>query len=435
VAQDTSSKIKVGVMTRRYIKSSSFVMALVFTILCGAAACSIGYFIHYFAKGHFIEATEAVLDSEIRYVEAIGAGEDLPRNTGRLYVYLNPNGELPDYLSSSIARLAEGIIVFTYPQNSERYAAKIHTFENRQKILIGTDITSLSKKFDFMRWLGIASICFVMVVVFVAFVISIFVVSETNKIANTAREIMETGDLSQRLEVGSRWDDLGNMGAVLNALFSRIEELMQGVRQVSDNIAHDLRTPLSRMRGSIEALEDGEEKDELLLEADQLLSTFNALLRISRIEAEKQRSQFQDVDLEQLMSDIVEFYEPLAEEKGVLLNVELKQAQVFGDRDLLFQAFANILDNAVKFTPEKGVVKVCISDQSAGIGVEISDSGPGVAPEERKKVFKRFYRAAQCRSTKGTGLGLSLVHAVVDLHGGEILVEDNEPGLRIITIL
>jgi len=345
VAQDTSSKIKVGVMTRRYIKSSSFVMALVFTILCGAAACSIGYFIHYFAKGHFIEATEAVLDSEIRYVEAIGAGEDLPRNTGRLYVYLNPNGELPDYLSSSIARLAEGIIVFTYPQNSERYAAKIHTFENRQKILIGTDITSLSKKFDFMRWLGIASICFVMVVVFVAFVISIFVVSETNKIANTAREIMETGDLSQRLEVGSRWDDLGNMGAVLNALFSRIEELMQGVRQVSDNIAHDLRTPLSRMRGSIEALEDGEEKDELLLEADQLLSTFNALLRISRIEAEKQRSQFQDVDLEQLMSDIVEFYEPLAEEKGVLLNVELKQAQVFGDRDLLFQAFANILDN------------------------------------------------------------------------------------------
>ena len=431
--QDTSLKTENLNESRRYTKSSSFIMALIFTILCGITAASIGYFINYFTKGHFVESTEAVLDSEIRYIETIGVNTTPPKNAGRLYVYLNRDGSLPDYLSSSITRLTEGIIVFRYPKNERRYAAKIHTFSNNQKILIGTDITSISEKFQFMQWLGMASICFVMIVVFVAYIISVFVVSETNKIADTAHEIMDTGDLSRRLEVGSQWDDLGNMAIVLNMLLDRVEELMQGVRQVSDNIAHDLRTPLTRMRGKIESLKDSPKKEELLSEADHVLDTFNALLRISRIEAEKQKSQFEDTNLKELLEDVAEYYDPLTEEKNIKLISHLDELSIRGDRDLLFQAYANLIDNAIKFTPSDGKIEVALKKEKEKICIEISDTGAGIPEDEKKKIFNRFFRSAKCRSTSGTGLGLSLVSAVIDLHNGKIEVENTNPGLKIIT--
>jgi len=412
-------------------------MALLFTILCGGAALSLGYFINYFAKGHFIHSTEAVLDAEIRYIEAIGPQKKQGQiqDTGQLYLLLNEDGSLPHNIPSAISRLAEGIIVFDYPKNNRRYAAKIHTFEDNKKILIGTDITAISKDFRFMQLLGIASICFVMIVVFAAYVISVFVVSGTNKIADTARKIMDTGDLSRRVEIGSRWDDLSNMTAVLNMLLDRVEELMQGVRQVSDNIAHDLRTPLTHMRSKIEGLKDDDNKNELLGEIDQLLSTFNALLRISRIEAEKQRGQFSEINLKGLLEDVIAFYEPLAEEKNVCLTSDISEAKIHGDRDLIFQAYANLLDNAVKFTPKDGHVNIKLSQENERWQVEISDTGIGVPEEEKDKIFNRFYRGEKSRSTTGTGLGLSLVSAVISLHGGDIQVENTNPGLKIITIL
>ncbi len=431
--QDTSLKASSDTRGRRYTKSSSFVMALLFTILCGAAALSLGYFINYFAKGHFIDSTEAVLDAEIRYVEAIGPEQT--QDNGQLYLFLNDDGSLPHNIPSTVSRLAEGIIVFDHPENKRRYAAKIHTLHENKKMLIGTDITNISKDFKFMQWLGISSIIFVILVVFVAFAISVFVVSGTNKIADTACEIMDTGDLSRRVAVGSRWDDLSNMAVVLNMLLDRVQELMQGVRQVSDNIAHDLRTPLTRMRGKLEVLEDGQKKDELLDEADQLLNTFNALLRISRIEAEKQRGQFVEVNLKTLLKDVVAFYEPLAEERNIMLSSDLSEANFHGDRDLLFQAFANLLDNAVKFTPKDGKVSIRLNRDDGHIRVEVSDTGTGVGEEEKDKIFDRFYRGEKSRSSSGTGLGLSLVNAVINLHGGNIQIENTNPGLKIITTL
>lgn len=431
--QDISSKTSNDRQPRRYVKSSSFVMALIFTILCGLAAVSIGYFINYFTKGHFVHSTESVLDAEVRYIEAVGP--DNISDNGQLYLFLEQDGSLPDTIPSKVSRLAEGILVFDYPPTGKRYAAKIHTLKDDRKMLIGTDITTISQDFKFMQWIGIASIFFVMAVVFVSYLISIFVVSGTNKIADTAREIIDTGDLSRRLEVGSRWDDLSNMAAVLNALLERIEQLMQGVRQVSDNIAHDLRTPLTRMRGHIEEIEDETTKNELLDEADHILGTFNALLRISRIESEKQRSQFIDVDLKALLEDVVAFYEPLADEKSVKLSFDLSEATLHGDRDLLFQAYANLLDNALKFTPKNGEVRITLTHNDKSIIVEISDTGPGVADSETKKIFNRFYRGEKSRSSSGTGLGLSLVNAVITLHNGDIKAENTNPGLSIITTL
>ena len=430
---DISSKTSNDRQPRRYIKSSSFVMALLFTILCGLAAVSIGYFINYFTKGHFVHSTESVLDAEVRYIEAVGP--DNISDNGQLYLFLEQDGSLPDTIPSKISRLAEGILVFDYPPTGKRYAAKIHTLDDDRKMLIGTDITTISQDFKFMQWIGIASIFFVMAVVFVSYLISIFVVSGTNKIADTAREIIDTGDLSRRLEVGSRWDDLSNMAAVLNALLERIEQLMQGVRQVSDNIAHDLRTPLTRMRGHIEEIENEATKNELLDEADHILGTFNALLRISRIESEKQRSQFIDVDLKALLEDVVAFYEPLADEKSVKLSFDLSEATLHGDRDLLFQAYANLLDNALKFTPQNGEIIVTLTQNDRSITVCVNDSGPGIAETETKKIFNRFYRGEKSRSSSGTGLGLSLVNAVITLHNGSIKAENTAPGLSIITTL
>jgi len=438
VAPDISSKTSLPSKRRRYTKSSSFIMALLFTLLCGLAAMSLGYFINYFAKGHFIDSTERVLDTELRYIEAVGEVNSGVQPSGPLYLILNKDGGLPKNIPPDLSRLSEGILVFTYPENKRRYAAKIYTLADYRKILIGTDITDISKDFKFMQILGIASIFFVMIVVFVAYVISIFVVSGTNKIADTAREIIDTGDLSRRLDVGSQWDDLSNMAAVLNILLDRVEELMHGVRQVSDNIAHDLRTPLTRMRNKIERLQKKYGHDDyadLMGESDQILNTFNALLRISRIEAEQKKSHFTDIDLKHLIRDVVAFYEPLAEDENIDLTSDLSEASYCGDRDLLFQAYANMLDNAVKFTPAGGRVSVKLYKEKGHIYVRITDTGAGIKEGEQNQIFNRFYRGEKSRNSAGTGLGLSLVRAVIDLHRGNVQVENSSDGLSIITIL
>lgn len=432
--QDISSKIN---KRRAYARSSSFLMALLFTVLCGAAALSLGYFINYFAKGNIVHSTQAALDSEIKYIKALGTiptGEQ----DERLYIPLKEDGHLPEGFPQPSKRLAEGLLVFEMPDTAKRFAARIHTFADGKKILVGMDITEISNDFEFMQWIGIASIAFVVVVVFVSYLISIFVVSGTNKIAETAHEIIRTGDLSRRLTIASHWDDLSNMAGVLNMLLDRIQTLMQGVRQVSDNIAHDLRTPLTRMRSRIEALQaqdpSNEVYDQLMAESDQILATFNALLRISRIETEQQRSQFAKLALHEVLKDVAEFYEPLAEDKNIRLNVLLENMEYYGDRDLLFQAFANMLDNAVKFTPDGGLINLELKRDDGRAQVVVHDSGCGIQDDERGKIFERFYRAEKSRSLPGAGLGLSLVSAVITLHGGSVEAQ-NSGGLRIITIL
>lgn len=432
--RDISSKIN----HRRYTKSSSFLMALLFTILCGLVALTLGYFINYFATGSFVQGTQAALDSEIKYIDHLGIIPDPTENSDRLYLPFQQDGGLPEGVVN-LETLDEGLFVFEMPPSEKRFAARIHTFSNGQKVLVGMDITKMSDDFKFMQWMGIASIIFVMIVVFVSYLISIFVVNGTNKIADTAHDIMRTGDLSRRIEMTSRWDDLSNMANVLNSLFDRIEQLMMGVRQVSDNIAHDLRTPLTRMRHHIETLQEKDPNnaayDDLLDEADKILITFNALLRISRIETEQQRSRFNALSLDHVLKDVVDFYEPLAEEKNITLKPDLEITHYHGDKDLLFQAFANILDNAIKFTPIGGHITITLGKNAGRISVAIQDSGQGIIDGDSDKIFGRFYRAEASRNLPGAGLGLSLVSAVIHLHGGQVTAQNVKDGFQIITIL
>ena len=412
-------------------------MAVLFTVLCGMAALSLGYFINYFTQGHFVESTEAVLDSQMSLVDKTGL-EEQGAVGDYVYLYLDEDGSFPETIQSfeRLSQNTEGLLIFRYLESGNRYAGKIYTLGNGLKLLIGFDITEIYNQFYFMQILGFASIVFVMLVVFASYIISVFVVSGTNKIVETAQDIIRTGDLSRRLEFNSHWDDLSNMAIILNSLLDRIETLMAGVRQVSDNIAHDLRTPLTRLRNHIEDLQkkyEQEDYDVLLNEADHLLDTFTALLRVSRIETEQQKSHFHTIDLERIIEDVIDFYTPLAEEKNINLTVNTESATLHGDKDLLFQACANLLDNAIKFTSQDGSIHIELISNHDGITLTISDSGIGVDEDDINKIYDRFYRTEKSRTTKGTGLGLSLVKAVIVLHGGHIHAEPNNPGLRIVT--
>ncbi len=219
-------------------------------------------------------------------------------------------------------------------------------------------------------------------------------------------------------------------------MLDQIQDLMDGVRQVSDNIAHDLRTPLTRLRWRLERLQAGDDPDGTLLEqaiadADSLLTTFHALLRIAEVESGSRR-RFARIDLSDLISDVGELYEPVAAAHEQMLCVDAgDQIRTLGDRDLLFQALTNLVDNAVKYAPSGGRIELAARSTEAGPELVVADSGPGVPAEERENVLERFVRLETHRRSPGSGLGLSLVAAVAKLHSGDLLLEDNEPGLRV----
>ncbi len=254
-------------------------------------------------------------------------------------------------------------------------------------------------------------------------------------INRTSREIM-SGNLTKRIPTSPAEDDFDVLAKNLNRMLDQIELLMNGVRRVSDNIAHDLRTPLARLRRGLDQLRLADARGELrqdlidnaVSEVDGLLATFNALLRIARIESEARREGFARIELMPLLQDVGELYGPVAEEQGLQFNLACESSIAFhGDRDLLFQAFANLFDNAIKYTPGGGAITVRVDDASRR--VTICDTGPGVPESERDKVFHRFYRVDHSRSSAGSGLGLSLVSAVAKLHGIELRLSDNGPGL------
>jgi len=258
------------------------------------------------------------------------------------------------------------------------------------------------------------------------------------RISSVADRVVR-GDLSPRVTLTGAGDEFDRLAADLNTMLDRIVELMDGVRQVSNAIAHDLRTPLTRLRGRLEtALRAADAParfrpaaEAALQEIDQVVRIFDALLRIAEIETGHRRADFAPVDLAALAADVVEFYQPLAEERGLALAADLAPARCIGDRTLLAQALANLLDNAIKYTQAGGRVVVAVAPAGAGrIAATVADDGPGVPAAERDKVTRRFYRLEPARNAPGSGLGLSLVVSVAKLHSGRLDLEDNAPGLR-----
>ncbi len=280
--------------------------------------------------------------------------------------------------------------------------------------------------------------------VLVALIMSIItgrtILRRMDSIGRTAGEIM-AGDLSQRVPVTRMHDEFDALAERLNRMLDRTQTLIRGMREVTDNVAHDLRGPLTRLRNRLEVtlLEPRSEPEyrqamgSCVEDADGLIKTFNALLGIAQAESGSVRTPFRAVDLNALARDLSDLYEPLAEAGGLSFSLQTAEgaATVACNRDLLAQAIGNLLDNAIKYTPEGGTVELAVEPSNAAVTIRVTDSGPGVPESERTRVLGRFVRLDAARNTPGNGLGLSLVKAVAALHDAELSLADAAPGLQV----
>jgi signal transduction histidine kinase len=306
------------------------------------------------------------------------------------------------------------------------------------RLLVGKDIDDLR---GFAAKINTA-IGLVLLMIFVlAGVVTVYTsrrtVGRIESINAISRSIMQS-DLGKRIPLRGTRDEWDRLAQNLNLMLDRIETLMGEVKQATDNVAHDLRTPLTRMRGRLEKASgrsrDGETDQALIgdtiAELDRVLTMFASLTRISQIEAKDRIAVFRTVDLADIAGEVVELFDAAAEHEHVTLTASGDPtAFVTGDRDLLFDAVANLVDNAIKHGREAGQVSVEVRRSDTGATIAVSDDGPGIPDHERQHVFKRFYRLERSRRTPGNGLGLSLVAAVAHLHSADIEMADNAPGL------
>ena len=254
-------------------------------------------------------------------------------------------------------------------------------------------------------------------------------------INRTSGEII-AGDLTRRVPLTGAGDEFDALAENLNRMLDRIERLMRGMREVTDSVAHDLRTPLNRLRNRLEESvtrlgaggAQAGEIERAIAETDQLIGTFNALLLIAETDAGTTRAAMSPLDLAGVAADVLELYEPLAEEKNLVLTLTPGPAVgIEGNRSLIAQALANLVDNAIKYTPAGGRVRIRVDVAERGVELSVADSGPGIAPDDRSRVTERFVRLEASRNSPGTGLGLSLVAAVAHFHHAELMLEDNTP--------
>lgn len=321
-----------------------------------------------------------------------------------------------------------------------RLRAMSDTFPSGDRLLVGRDISELD---GFTDQIKTAVISCVVLIFILAGVASVLVTRRTvgriEAINATSRAIMQSG-LDQRIPLRGSNDEWDRVAANLNLMLERIETLMGEVKQVSDNVAHDLRTPLTRMRGRLEKAYHrqrvGEDDQSLIgdtiADLDAVLRIFSSITRIAQIETQQRKGAFRRVNLVEIAGEVVELYDAAAEQDGTSLTIAGdREVLVTGDRDLIFDAIANLVDNALKHGRAGGNVVVANETLDGRPVISITDDGPGIPPEEREHVFKRFYRLEQSRYTSGNGLGLSLVAAVARLHDARIEMLDNSPGLKV----
>ncbi|MBX9456219.1 MAG: HAMP domain-containing protein [Rhizobium sp.] len=365
-----------------------------------------------------------------------------------LYVIAGPNGEL---LAGNVAKLQPGVIdqegwterPFLYSRfgdrnDGEKHMAVANVFflENGARILVGRDLgepenARLLVRQALMLALGIMGIG----ALIIWFAIGRSALQRIDRMSGAAQNIM-AGDLSQRLPISGSGDEFDRLSLSLNAMLARMERLDEGLRQVSDNIAHDLKTPLTRLRNKAESALSGDggqhsaALEEVIGESDQLIRTFNALLMISRVEAGSAVAEMSDIDLGAVAGEVAELYEPLAEDEGLALSRSLATGcMVRGNRELVGQAISNLIDNAIKYGSggDPAEIAVTVSRRGGAFELSVSDHGAGIPEDKYGEVTKRFVRLDESRSKPGTGLGLALAVAVMELHGGRIEFAATEP--------
>jgi signal transduction histidine kinase len=383
------------------------------------------------------------------------------RSNTSLYLVTAPAGEA---LAGNVASLASGVLnnagwsetAYRRLDDAEGavHLALVRVLElpGGFRLLVGHDLEERERLRDIVLAAGRWSLAIVIVLgVAGGLFVTRRVLKRVDAMSATSQKIME-GDLAGRLPVSGTGDELDRLAVNLNLMLERIEALMHGLKEISDNIAHDLRTPLTRLRNRCEeALRRGGNESQYraalestIEESDALIRTFNALLMIARAESGQAREGMREIDAAEIARGVGELYEPLADEKGISLRVDAPEpAPVHGNRELISQALANIVDNAIKYgAPElpaqssaRPEIVVTAMAEGDRILLVVADHGRGIPQSDRTRAIERFVRLEQSRSEPGSGLGLSLASAVARLHGGELKLEDNLPGLKSMLVL
>lgn len=435
------------------LRSSTFRLTLAYLAVFGLSALVLLSFV-YGASVTFMERqVMATIDAEVQglreqyqtgglaaLARTIAFRAESDHNSGSVYVLFDTAGNvLAGNLDEPPAgRITdEGWLSFTRASDGKPVLAQAFLVDGRAHLLVGRTIEDKRDTQRLIRnavFLGGA----VMLVLGAAggLVLSRWTLARLEAVNRTTTRIMG-GDLGQRIAVKGGGDEFDELALNLNAMLERIEQLVAGMREVTDNVAHDLRTPLTRLRARIEVglmgpLDPATARtvlEDTVNDAETLIATFDALLNIARAEAGEQRASWERVALREICRDVVDLYAPLAEDRHMTLVLRPgPDAAVAGNRHMLAQALANLVDNAIKYAPEGGRIEVGVGAGPPPV-VEVADNGPGIPTHLRERALERFVRLAPDRTGPGNGLGLSLVKAVARLHGAALDLDDNRPGL------
>ena len=443
------------------LRSSTLKLALICVGVFGAVVCALFGFVYCSTSSYVLSRSDRAIAAEhviLRQAYDLTGRDGLIAAIGQRLAYERFDGGLYLLADASLTSVAGNLKIWPAalkgsggwgnfnapewkPDAADRplLRASFETLPDGYHLLMGKDIDDLGEFAEKIE-IGLA-LCILLTFVlggFTSVVVTRRTIRRIEAINATSRAIMQSG-LGQRIPRQGTRDEWDLLADNLNLMLDRIEGLMGEVKQVIDNVAHDLRTPLAHMRGRLEKAytspRDGEHDQSLIgdtmADLDSVLRMFASLMRISQIEANDRTAAFRTVNLANIAREVVELFDAAAEEKGAHLHVVADQpVLVTGDRDLLFDAVANLIDNAIKHGRDAGQVTVEVAQDNCSAVISIADDGPGIPINESQQVFKRFYRLERSRRTPGNGLGLSLVAAVARLHSARIEMADNAPGLK-----
>jgi signal transduction histidine kinase len=444
---------------RVLFRTTAVRLSALYLILFSLCAAFLVFYVTGMSERLLQQQTRDAVTAEVAQIEQVysragmnGLLRSLERRArqpgANLYVIAGPSGEI---LAGNVASLEPGLLdsegwterPFAYQRYTDESKKDTHValahvlvLDNGLRILVGRDLQEPQKFRALVRQaLMVALGVMGLGALVIWFGIGRNALKRIDRMSEASTKIM-AGDLSQRLPMSGSGDEFDRLSESLNAMLCRIEKLNEGLRQVSDNIAHDLKTPLTRLRNKAEAAlsRKGTSQrgalEEIIGESDQLIRTFNALLMISRVEAGSSVAEMSDIDLSQIVADCVELYEPVAEDVGLKLEADVAQELVIsGNRELVGQALGNLIDNAIKYADgaENPLIKVSLEKREGNVLLSVADHGAGIPAAMRDEVIKRFVRLDESRSKPGTGLGLSLVEAVMEMHHGALHLADTVP--------
>jgi signal transduction histidine kinase len=446
----------------KIFRTSTFRLAAIYLLVFALSAGAILAYVYYSTVGLLerqaedtIRAEVAGLNDQYRVRGMPGILDVVVRRSlegnGALYALNGPDGA---HIAGNLKALPEKHLAdnswLDFPimvgqgANAVEHTARAYHIELRgeYELLVGRDVQELRQFGEVIRETLYGALGMALILgLGGGFLMSRNFLRRVDAITDTSHSIM-AGDLTQRMPVSGSGDELDRLAGSLNDMLSQIERLMQGMKEVTSNVAHDLKTPLTRMRARVESALRNSDKAEYkgalnqtIEECDGLLRTFNALLSIAQAESGQAREGLQILDAHETLADVVELYEPMAEEAGGTLTLNVREGlKLRADRQLLAQAVSNLIDNALKYggSGSGNAISIAVSGtvENRHVVIAVADRGNGVPAQDRDRIRDRFVRLDESRSKPGNGLGLSLVASVMTLHGGQLLLEDNEPGLR-----